>query len=70
MRSHSIPGVISRGDVIALYSPPNSLELFYLCKVVDFGTATEQLKHKFNQVITIGSKYIKYQNYQQKKTRV
>ena len=30
-------GAIEKGNVIALYSDANAMELFYLCKVLDFG---------------------------------
>ena len=39
LRSDSVFDVIKKDCVIALYSPPNSLELFYLCKVKEFGIA-------------------------------
>ena len=39
MRSDSVFDVIKKDGVIALYSRANSLELFYLCKVKEFGVA-------------------------------
>ena len=52
---------IVKGNIIALYSPPNSMELFYLCKVLDFGIANENLIDKYNHVILKGNKYLKCQ---------
>ena len=40
------------------------MELFYLCKVLDFGTANENLCDKFHHVILKGSKFIKCQYFQ------
>ena len=39
MRSSTVIEVIQKNSVIGLFSPPNSLELFYLCKVLEFGIA-------------------------------
>ena len=36
-----IIGVIQKSNVRALYSSPNSLELFFLSKVISFGVAPE-----------------------------
>ena len=37
LRAESVNSVLSRNTTIALYSASSSLELFYLCKVLDFG---------------------------------
>ena len=50
--------VLQRGSFIALYSHSSSYELFYLCKVLEFGTATEDMIDSYNHQITIGTKYI------------
>ena len=53
MRSDSVFDVIKKDGVIALYSPPNSLELFYLCKVKEFGQLIKSYypqRLKINQV--------------------
>ena len=52
--------------VIALFSASNSLELFYLCKVVSFGKATEELKDENNHRIGKDNSYIEV-NYFEKK---
>ena len=51
MRSDSVFDVIKKDGVIALYCPPNSLELFYLCKVKEFGIAQENLIDPLNHII-------------------
>ena len=33
-------------------------ELFYICKVLDFGVADQPLEDRFNYVIPVGTKYI------------
>ena len=70
MRAESVTSIVSKDSTIALYSSANALELFYLCKVLDFGEATELLKDKNKHVIEKGSKFIKCQYYQKiKETR-
>ena len=39
IRSNNVIDIMEQWNVIALYSPSTSLELFYLCKVIDFGVA-------------------------------
>ena len=58
IRGDSVLAAISKGNIVALYSPPNSMELFYLCKVIDFGVASENLIDKYNHAIPVGSKYL------------
>ena len=43
IRSESVSSVLTKNTTIALYSSSNSLELFYLCKVIDFGVAIENM---------------------------
>ena len=43
LRSESVLQIIHQGSAIALYSPANSLELFYLCKVIECGVASDDL---------------------------
>ena len=67
MRSDSVFDVIKKDGVIALYSPPNSLELFYLCKVKEFGIAQENLIDPLNHIIPKRSKFIKRQCFEKYK---
>ena len=64
MRSDSVFDVIKKDGVIALYSSPNSLELFYLCKVKEFGIAQENLIDSSNHIIPKGSKFTKCQYFE------
>ena len=50
--------VVQRGSSMALYLPPTSLELFYICKVLDFGAAAEDMVDAYNHHISMGTKYI------------
>ena len=70
MRSDSVFDVIKKDGVIVLYSPPNSLELFYLCKVKGFGIAQENLIDSLNDINFKGSKFIKchyFEKYKEKR---
>ena len=42
--------------IIALYSPPRSLELFYLCKVLEKGVAIEDIvdNNNYDNIIPKG----------------
>ena len=55
MRSDSVFDVIEKDGVITLYSCPNSIELFYFCKIKEFGIAPENLIDSFNHIIPKGS---------------
>ena len=50
-----------KDNIIASFSPPESLELFYLCKVIEVGVATKRIVDKHNHSIKSGSYYIKWQ---------
>ena len=69
LRAESVTSIMSKDSTITLYSSANALELFYLCKVLDFGEATELLKDKNKNVIEKGSKFIKCQYYQKIKKK-
>ena len=64
MRLDSVSDVIKRDSVIALYSPPNPFELFYLCKVKEFGIAQENLIDSLNHIIPKGSNFTKCQYFE------
>ena len=59
--------IIQVGSLIALYSRPNSIELFYLSKVVGYGVAEDKLINKNNYIILEEDKYIKYKYFQKAK---
>ena len=67
LRAESVNSIITKNSTIALYSSTNSLELFYLCKVLDFGEAKETLTDKYNHIVEKGSKFVKCQYYQKQK---
>ena len=54
IRSESVSIVLTKDTTIALYSSSNSLELFYLCKVIDFGVAIENMVDDYNHIIPLG----------------
>ena len=54
LRSESVNSVLTKNTTIALYSSSNSLELFYLCKVIDFGVAIESMVDEYNHIIPEG----------------
>lgn len=58
LHGDNVFGLIEPGSVVAVYSPPNASEVFYLCKVVSIGEAHETLVDKYNHRITEGSKYL------------
>ena len=58
IRGSSVMECITKDSVIALYSPSSALELFYLCKVIKFGTAIDELKDDSDHVIQKGQPYI------------
>ena len=58
LRSNNVLEVISVNDVIALFSSSESIELFYLCKVLSFGIVEQDLKDENNHCIEKGGPYI------------
>ena len=56
LRAESVNSVLSRNTTIVLYSASNSLELFYLCKVLDFGIVDENMVDDYKHLIPKGSK--------------
>ena len=65
LRSESVNSILTKNTTIALYSSSNSLELFYLCKVIDFGVAIENMVNGYNHIISQGSR--ECQHYQKQK---
>ena len=69
IRANSVIEIILKDNVIALYSPPESLELSYLCKVIAVGVATKHIVDKGNHCIKSASHYIKCQYFEKIKER-
>ena len=67
LRSESVVQAVKPGNVAALFSPPNSLELFYLCKVIESGVAIEDLCDIYNHYVSKGTPYLLV-NYFEKKS--
>ena len=57
MRSEIVIQVVKPGNVMALFSPPNALELFHLCKILESGIATEDLYDKYEHIVKKGTPY-------------
>ena len=66
LRSDAVVQVVQPGNVIALFSPPNALELFYLCKVVESGIAKQDIYDTQNHVIKEGCSYLSVCYYEKK----
>ena len=58
--------IVQPGNVIASFSPPNALELFYLCKVIESGIAKQDIYDTQNHVIKEGCSYLSVCNYKKK----
>ena len=67
LHAETVNDVLTKDTCITLYSSSNALKLFFLCKVLDFGVANEDLFDSYNHVITKGCKYIRCQYYQKTK---
>ena len=71
LRSESVNSVLTKNATIALYSSSNSLELFYLCKVIDFGVAIENMVNGYNHIISQGSREcLYYQKQKETKSKI
>ena len=61
LRDDCIFELLQKETFIAICSPPMSQELFYLCRVLDFGVALDDLCDKYNHKVPKGTSYIKCQ---------
>ena len=50
---------IEKGSYVALYSPPQASELFYLCKVLSCETTTTSISDANDHTVLQGMKYIR-----------
>ena len=53
--------MIESNSFITIFSPTNSSELFYKCKVLDFRITDHHLEDEFEHVIPEGNKFTKCQ---------
>ena len=67
LTSESVNSVLTKNTTILLCASSNSLELCYLCKVIDFGVAIENMIDEYNHMILQGSRYIECKYYQKQK---
>ena len=51
MRGNLVLEMIECNSFIAIFSPPNSSELFYICKGFDFRIADHQLEDEFQHML-------------------
>ena len=58
IRAECVIDAVNPGSFIALYSPPQSFEMFYLCHVVNITIATETVCDDYGHVIEKGVKYL------------
>ena len=66
LRSENVQLVVKRGSIVALFSPLNALELFYLCRVIKSSVADEDLCDRFEHVVEKGQAYLSVQYYEKK----
>ena len=66
LQSDVVVQVAQPGNDIALFSPPNALELFYLCKIIESGIAEQDIHDTQNHVIKEGCSYLTVCYYKKK----
>ena len=64
MSGSCIFDAVEKGATIALFSPPSSSELFYLCNVLDMKVAKEDICDIYNHAVSKGGKYHECQYYE------
>ena len=63
VRGSCIFDAVEKGATIALFSPPSSSELFYLCKVLDMKVAREDTCDIYNHAVSKRDKHFECQYY-------
>ena len=58
LRAECVFDVIEVGSYVALFSAKSSFELFYICKVIAFGTAENDIYDSFNHAVLKGTRFI------------
>ena len=58
IRAECVTDATVQNSHIALFSPPESFELFYLCYVLKLSIAEEEIADKYNHIISKGNTYI------------
>ena len=60
IRADFVVDAVEPGSYIALYSSPESFEMFYLCHVIAIETASDDIGDDYNHTIRKDTKYLKY----------
>ena len=58
LRATCVTDIVVPNSFIALFSPPESFELFYLCHAFSVETASEMVIDQYNHIIQQGERYI------------
>ena len=58
MRTECVADVVTPNSFIALFSPPESFELFYICKAFSINTTSDMVVDDYRHIIQKGDKYI------------
>ena len=58
VRAECVTDAIAQNSHVALFSPPESFEHFYLCYVLKISIAEEDFANKYNHIISKGNTYI------------
>ena len=59
MRFASIFKIVETGNIIAIFAPPESFEMFYLCKVIPTEVTEKEIIDDYHHTIQKGSVYLK-----------
>ena len=59
MRSASISEIVETGNIVALFAPSKSFEMFYQCKVISIEVAKKEIVDDYHHTIQKGSVYLK-----------
>ena len=59
MRSASTSEIVETGNIVALFAPSKSFEMFYQCKVISIEVAKKEIVDDYHHTIQKGSVYLK-----------
>ena len=58
MKTEYVADIVAPNSFIALFSPPESFEQFYICKAFSVNTASDMMVDDYCHIIQKGDKYI------------
>ena len=58
MRTEYVADIVAPNSFIALFSPPESFEQFYICKAFSVNTGSDMMVDDYCHIIQKGDKYI------------